>query len=181
MSTPYLGEIRVVGFNFPPVGWATCNGQLLSISENEALFAVIGTTYGGDGVTTFGVPSMNSRVGIGSQGGLAGPGLSTYQQGATGGTENVTLLATQIPVHVHPYAAPLQGTTVGPATDNPAGNRPGSLAATYATAANGKNLATSAVTGVINPAGGSQPHPNISPVLALNYIICTEGIFPPRG
>jgi microcystin-dependent protein len=180
MSTPYLGEIRVVGFNFPPVGWVTCNGQLLSINENDALFALIGTTYGGDGITTFAVPNMSSRVAIGSQGGLAGPGLSSYPQGAMGGTENVTLQTTQIPVHGHPYAAPLQGTTAGPATDDPAGSRPGNLTATYATTGNGKNLAASAVTGIINPAGGNQPHPNISPVLALNHIICTEGIFPSR-
>lgn len=178
MSTPYLGEIRVVGFNFPPVGWVSCNGQLLPISENDALYSLLGTTYGGDGITTFGVPRMNSRVGIGSQGGLAGPGLSNYPPGAVGGTESVTLQATQMPVHGHPYSAPLQGSTAGSATDDPAGNRPGNLSATYAATGNGKNLAANAVTANISPAGSSQAHPNVSPVLALNYIIATEGIYP---
>jgi microcystin-dependent protein len=180
MSTPYLGEIRAVGFTFAPVGWATCNGQLLAISEYDALYALLGTTYGGDGQNTFGVPNLQSRVSPGAQGGQAGPGLSQYPLGATGGVENVTLLTTQMPQHTHNYSTPIGATTAGTATNTPAANLPGpSSTALYSdTATAGRNLATNAVTGQVQVAGGSQPHSNVQPVLALNYIICTQGIFP---
>lgn len=180
MSEPYLGEIRVVGFNFPPEGWATCNGQLLAISENDALFYLLGTTYGGDGVTTFALPSLNSRVAVGAQGGATGPGLSNYPLGQQGGVESVTLLSAQIPPHTHAYTAALGGSTAGTLNDDPAGRRPGTPAtATYAGAAeSGKNLAANALTIAVAPAGGNQPHTNLQPVLALNYIIATAGIFP---
>lgn len=171
----------MVGFTFPPVGWATCNGQLLQISENDALFALIGTTYGGDGQTTFGVPDMRSRVAVGSEGGAAGPGLSPYPLGSAGGTENVTLTPLQLPAHGHPYALPLAGTTTGAAGDNPVGRLPGvtSTGNSYAGAASGANLAANAVAnGAVAATGSSQSHTNISPVLALNYIIATQGIFP---
>jgi microcystin-dependent protein len=180
MSTPYLGEIRAVGFTFAPVDWVTCNGQLLAISENDALYSLLGTTYGGDGINTFAVPSLNGRVAVGAQGGATGPGLSNYPLGQQGGTETVTLLSTQIPPHTHAYTAALGGSTTGNLNDDPAGRRPGAPAsATYAGAPeSGKNLAAGALSSSVTPAGGSQPHPNIQPVLALNYIICTAGIYP---
>ncbi|GAB2866378.1 phage tail protein [Hymenobacter ruber] len=184
MSTPYLGEIRAVGFNFPPQGWATCNGQLLDINEYNALFALLGTTYGGDGQNTFAVPDLRSRVVVGAQAGAAGPGLSSYPLGTMGGAENVTLNANQLPVHGHPYALPLAGSTAGNLSDNPVGHLPGTTGTnnTYTTAAaSGKNLANNAVANsTISAAGGSQPHSNIQPVLALNFIIATEGIYPPQ-
>ena len=180
MSTPYLGEIRVVGFNFPPLGWMTCNGQSLAISEYDALFALIGTTYGGDGQTSFNVPNLNSRIVPGAQG---GPGLSNYGLGQMRGTENVTLVTTQLPVHQHTFSSPISATTTGTATNSPAGNLPGggSTNQPYTDAATaGVALAANAVTGNTAPVGGNQPHSNIQPVLALNYIICVEGIYPPQ-
>lgn len=180
MSTPYLGEIRVVGFNYPPAGWATCNGQLLSISQNNALYALLGTTYGGDGVNTFGVPNLSGRVAVGAQNGAPGPGLSSYPLGTIGGVENVTLNATQLPIHGHPYSVPLAGSTAGTISNNPAGNLPGAASGSYAGAAGGGNLAANAVTGTVGVAGDNQPHSNIQPVLALNFIIATEGIYPPQ-
>jgi len=183
MSTPYLGEIRAVGFTFAPVGWATCNGQLLDIPSNDALFYLLGTTYGGDGVNTFALPDLRSRVAVGAQAGTAGPGLSSYPLGSVGGTENVTLNSNQLPVHGHPYALPLAGTTAGTLSTDPTNRLPGGTGAnnTYAAAASGKNMAANAVANaVVAAAGSSQAHSNIQPVLALNYIICTEGIFPPQ-
>ncbi|MDO7851420.1 phage tail protein [Hymenobacter convexus] len=183
MSTPYIGEIRAVGFNFTPQYWAPCNGQLLSINNYQALFSLLGTTYGGDGQTTFGLPNLNSRVAVGSEGGAAGPGLSPYPLGATGGAENVTLNTTQIPPHAHTFTGALVGSTAGPLSDDPAGRRPGvpTGSKAYAGAAqSGQTLNTAGVTGSATAAGSSQPHSNIQPVQALNFIICTSGLFPPR-
>jgi microcystin-dependent protein len=182
MSTPYLGEIRAVGFNFVPEGWASCNGQLLSIAENDALFFLLGTTYGGDGQTSFAVPNMTGRVGVGAQGGATGPGLSNYPLGQRGGTESVTLTTAQLPSHGHPYAVPVAGSTTGTLSSNPLGKLPGSLGGTYAaTAGTNQNLAANAVTnGAVGAAGGNQPHSNVQPVLAINYIIAITGIFPPQ-
>lgn len=177
MSTPYLGEIRTVGFTFPPVGWVTCNGQLLSISENDALFTLLGTTYGGDGQTTFGVPNLMSRVNVAAGN---GPGLSPYSPGQVGGSENVTLNANQLPAHAHPFTASL-GIGSGAATTNPIGAYPGNASGSvYNNQPSGVNLAPGAITGTTTPSGNSQAHSNIQPVLALNCIICTEGIYPPR-
>ncbi|WP_151089229.1 phage tail protein [Hymenobacter baengnokdamensis] len=181
MSTPYLGEIRAVGFTFAPVGWVACNGQTLSISQYDALYALLGTTYGGDGQTTFNVPDMRSRLGIGAQGGAAGPGLSAYQLGQQVGVENVTLTTNQLPTHQHPFAAAPGGTATGTAAD-PKLNFPGnSTTNPYATSATaGKTLNAAALVATAQAAGGSQPHTNLQPVLALNYIICTEGNYPPQ-
>ena len=177
MSTPYLGEIRAVGFPFTPVGWAPCNGQLLSINENDALFSLLGTTYGGDGQTNFNVPNLNSRVAVGTQ---AGPGLSNYVLGQTGGQEQVTLSTNNLPPHNHGFSGTLAASTTGTATDDPAGHLPGNSPSAYATAPDNSALAATALTGTTSSAGGSQQHPNIQPLLALNYIICTEGIYPPQ-
>jgi microcystin-dependent protein len=176
MSTPYVGEIRAVGFNFAPVDWAACNGQLLPISEYEVLYTLLGTTYGGDGQNTFALPRLNSRVVVGTG---QGPGLSPYPLGTTGGVESVTLTTTQMPAHGHPYSVPLAASTTGTVGNNPAGKLPGTADGTYTGAADGTSLAANAVTATVGVAGGSQPHPNIQPVLALNYIICTNGIYPP--
>lgn len=178
MSTSYIGEIRVVGFTFPPVGWATCNGQSLSISENEILFTLIGTTYGGDGVNSFNVPNLSGRIAPAAGNGM---GLSNYPLGAQGGIENVTLNAGQLPVHAHPFSSPLAASTNAGTTDNPVGNLPGVFPKGYANLTTaGANLASVAVSGTTQPMSGNQPHPNLQPSLALNYIICTSGAYPPR-
>lgn len=184
MSTPYLGEIRIVGFNFPPVDFATCNGQLLSINDYQALFALLSTTYGGDGISTFGVPNLNSRLGVGAQNGAQGPGLSPYSLGAQGGTEGVTLNTSQLPAHGHTVAVPIQAVTTGTAAASPVGKFPATSPGNkpYAAPATaGATLNPQALTATMGATtGGNQPHSNVQPVLAMNYIICTQGIFPPQ-
>lgn len=205
MSDPFLGEIRMVGFNFAPRGWALCAGQLMSISQNSALFALLGVTFGGDGQTTFALPDYRSRspVGMGN-----GPGLTPIIQGEVSGSENVTILQTQMPAHTHtavsgPYSASLTGpinipaattgttqsapgstTVLGPVT---AAGRPGSL---YATTAADTTLApfNATVTGNVTPGnptigvtGGGLPLPIRNPYLGTNFIIALEGVFPSRN
>lgn len=174
----YIGEIRTVGFNFTPVNWVACNGQSLPISQYQALFQLIGTTYGGDGVNTFNVPDLRGRVMPHTRGGA---GLTNYIAGQTGGQETVTLNTTQIPVHQHPYSVGLAASTSGTLSDDPAGRRPGvTKNNTYAGSSQiGKNLATNALSTTVAAAGGNQPHSNIQPVLSLNFIMCAEGIYPP--
>jgi microcystin-dependent protein len=175
----FLGEIRMTGFNFAPNGWALCNGQTLSISENSALFALLGTFYGGNGVSTFNLPDLQGRVPI-HQGN--GPGLSPYVIGENGGTENVTLLSNQMPAHNHLVGVNNQnGGNADPtnailAVGNTGGRSP---AATddYTTSAATGNLAANAVS----IAGGNQPHSNLQPFLTVNFIIALTGIFPSRG
>lgn len=203
MSEPFLGEIRMVGFNYAPSGWLSCNGQTLSIAQNSALFALLGTTFGGDGVTTFKLPDYQGRspVGIGN-----GAGLSPIVQGQISGSESVTLLSTQMPIHTHTAtSAPITvnstgnasipaattGATLGaPGPTEVLGNvaaagRAGTL---YATTPD-TTLAPFAVnvSGTVTPAaptignaGGSQPVPLRNPFLGTNFIIATEGIFPSR-
>jgi microcystin-dependent protein len=165
MAQPYVGEIRMFGGNFAPAGWAFCNGQLLPISENETLFQLIGTTYGGDGESTFGLPDLQSRAPI-----HQGNGFNLAE---TGGAETVTLTVQQIPTHGHPLiAANAPGTT-----PNPAGRVIASSPAidAYIEDAPSVSLAPSAVS----PIGGSQPHTNLQPYLAVNFIISLFGLFPP--
>lgn len=168
MAQPYVGEIRMFGGNFAPLGWAFCNGSLLSISEYETLFNLIGTTYGGDGQETFAVPDLRGRIPIHMG---QGPGLSNYVIGQIGGTENVTLNVNQIPAHNHLML--VSGTAASAST--PQGN---SLA--NAT----PNLYLRDVpTGImsnasINLAGGNQPHENMMPYLCVSFIISLFGIFP---
>ena len=172
MSSPYIGEIRMFGGNFAPAGWAFCNGQLIAISENDTLFNLIGTTYGGDGQQTFALPNLQSRVPI-HQG--TGPGLPTVVIGQTGGVESVTLTTQQIPVHTH--------ITVGSMSVGSAATpTPGEWLAT-ATAANITPYGTDAPLTTLNAAsisltGGSQPHENVQPYLCVNFIISLFGIFP---
>lgn len=171
MSEPFLGEIRTFGFNFAPQGWAMCAGQLLSISQNTALFALLGTFYGGDGVTNFALPDLRGRVGI-NQGN--GPGLSPYVLGQRSGSENVTLTNAQMPAHGHGVAA-----NGGPAsTPRPDGAVPARESAdAYAAAPDG----TAMNAGMITASGGSQPHSIVQPYLGLNFCIALQGIFPSRN
>lgn len=171
---PFVGEIRIVGFNFAPTGWAFCNGQLLPISQNTALFSLLGTFYGGDGKSTFALPGLNGLAPI-HQG--QGPGLSQRFIGEIGGSEFVTLLQTEIPAHGHPVRA-----EAGTANQtSPANNVWSSLSGRtppplYANAAD-----TSMSPFATSIAGGSLPHNNMAPYLVLNFIIAMQGVFPPRG
>ncbi len=173
MSQPFVGEIRIVGFNFAPVDWALCNGQLLAISQNPALFDLIGTTYGGDGQTTFALPDLQGRFPLHMG---QGSGLSNYVLGQKGGTETVTLLLSQIPGHIHAaVCSPGGGNAEGPAgnywSTDPAGN----------TAAYNESGGAAMSSGAIGLAGGGQPHDNVQPFLAINFIIALFGIFPSQG
>jgi microcystin-dependent protein len=170
-STPYLGQIMIVPYNFAPIGWETCDGQILSISQNTALFALLGTTYGGDGVTTFALPDLRGRVPIGMG---QGPGLSSYVEGETGGEETVTLTLSQIPSHVH---VPLGSTTVAN-TGSPAGaNWAMPRVLLYSSGA--PNVAMSSAA--LGNTGGGQPHDNMKPYLVMTYIIAVVGVFPSRS
>ncbi len=166
MSQPFVGEIRLVGFSFAPVGWAICDGSLLPIAEYETLFNLIGTTYGGDGVNTFAVPDMRGRVPV-----HQGPG---YVLGQTGGVEQVTLTAGQLPAHTHALAA-------SSATATPAAFRSAMLGSSSTASYYGSGTPTTAMApGALAQAGGSQPHENMAPTLTLNFVISLFGIFPPQ-
>jgi microcystin-dependent protein len=171
---PFIGQILLFAGNFAPRGWALCQGQLLPIAQNSALFSILGTTYGGDGRTTFALPDLRGRVPVSSG---QGPGLSPYTLGENGGTEQVTLLSTQMPAHTHVLVA---NNTAGTRAE-PEGNV---LAAESAGATQIYSDASATVT--MNPVsisatGGSQPHSNLQPFLCLNYIIALEGIYPSRN
>ncbi len=172
-----IGEIRLFAGNFAPRNWAFCQGQLLAIASNTALFSILGTTYGGNGQTTFGLPDFRSRVAIGTgQGG----GLSEYVLGEMSGTENVTILQTQMPAHMHTLQGTIQ--TGGPAdSSTPTGMYPATSGSDiYAEAPNGGNMAANIVSGQTAVTGGSQPLPILQPFLGMNYIICMYGVYPSR-
>jgi microcystin-dependent protein len=174
MPAQYLGEIRVVGFNFAPTGWAHCNGQLLPITQNTSLFSILGTTYGGNGADTFALPNIQSRV-VMAPG--QGPGLSEYFLGETGGANTVSLLSSEIPSHAHAVrasanSAPLQA----PAPDRSLGRSTSGFAYQSNSTQNLTRMASQA----LSQAGGGQPHENRTPVVVLKYIIAIQGIFPPR-
>lgn len=170
---PFIGEIRLLPYNFAPVGWQDCNGALLPISENDALYALIGTTYGGDGVNTFAVPDLRGRVPI-HQG--TGTGLSNYVLGQVAGSETVTLTSAQMPAHTHTVMV----TSGQAATGMPSGTmEPGAIS--------GDTMYTSDLTGItafplintmIGPAGGNQPHDNTMPTLTVRFCIALNGIWP---
>jgi microcystin-dependent protein len=164
MSSPFIGEIRMFGGNFAPAGWAFCNGALMPISENDALFTLIGTTYGGDGQSTFALPNLQSRVPI-----HVGPG---FAQGQTGGTETVTLTVNQIPSHSHvPQAQSAAGTAASPSNAVWANSSLGQF--------DNANPPDSPMDpGALASSGGSQPHDNMVPFLAVNFILSLFGIFP---
>jgi microcystin-dependent protein len=164
MAQPYVGEIRMFGGNFAPAGWMFCEGQLLPISENETLFNLIGTTYGGDGQSTFALPDLRGRLPI-----HQGNGFILAE---TGGAEEVTLTVQQIPAHSHPFLA-----SKGPGNVNgPAGNVTGESAAVKIYFADVPSVAMNAAA--VGPAGGSQPHTNFQPYLCVDFIISLFGIFP---
>jgi microcystin-dependent protein len=168
MSQPFVGEIRMFGGSFAPAGWAFCDGQLLPISENDALFTLIGTTYGGDGQETFALPNLQSRIPIHAG---QGSGTSPYQLGESGGVEQVTLTTNQIPIHTHP---PLASTTGGSDTPNNNFWADSALGKPYTAAPPAVLMNTQTIT----PTGGSQPHDNMLPYLCVTYIISLFGEFP---
>ena len=170
MADPFLGEIRLFGGNFAPLGWAFCSGQLMPISENDALFALVGTTYGGDGQVTFALPDLRGRLPI-HQG--QGPGLSTYVIGQLAGTENVTLTTSQMPQHTHIASANSGTGTAGTPTN---GFWAATAANNYNTTPNTpmNPLATSSV-------GNNVAHENMHPFLVVSFIIALNGIFPSQN
>jgi microcystin-dependent protein len=176
MDEPYLGEIRPIAIAYAPKGWAFCTGQLLPIAQNQALFSLLGTTFGGNGQTTFGLPDLRGRIAVGT-GQL--PGGSTYIQGQQGGQENVTLTTTQIPAHTHAVTGTLQ-TSDSPESDTPVSNFPASSGRPQFT--NGAaNAPMATLAGTTNSAGGTQAHPNRQPYLAINYVIALVGLYPSRS
>ena len=169
MGQPYIGEIRMFAGNFAPSGWAFCDGQQLAISENDALFTLIGTTYGGDGQETFNLPNLQSRVPIHSG---TGPGLTNKVLAEMAGVESVTLTTQQIPVHTHPFLATTNpGTTTNP-NPNLVSNSPN--VGLYIEDVTGVAMNAQAIT----PVGGSQPHDNLQPYLTISFIISLFGVFP---
>ncbi|GAB3635103.1 tail fiber protein [Hymenobacter arcticus] len=171
----YLGEIRIFGGTFAPVGWLDCSGQLLAVSENEALFMLLGTTYGGDGQTTFALPNLQSRAAVGMG---QGPGLSYYSQGQPAGTENVTLLAQQLPAHQHLLQGTIQAVTGGTGVKSPKLALFGDQGNDLFAAAGNAPLAADALTLKVAPAGGNLPHANLQPTQTIRYIIATAGLYP---
>jgi microcystin-dependent protein len=169
----YIGQICLFGFNFAPNGWAFCNGQLMSIAQNSALFSLLGTTYGGDGRTTFALPNLQGRVPI-HQG--QGPGLSPREMGEADGTEQVTLLSSQMPAHTH--SAVLKAYPEGANSDTPSGH---SFASAQIFSSEQAEEAMSPGTISVGTTGASQAHPNMQPYLTVNYCICLYGIFPSRS
>ncbi len=169
---PFIGQIMIFGGNFPPKGWAFCDGSLLAIASNTALFSILGTMYGGNGTTTFGLPDLRGRVPIGMG---QGPGLGNYVEGQMGGEVNHTLLVTEMPAHNHVISAATS--SEGASTNQPGSNIPGSAPAYQST-----GNADGSLGGITcGPSGSSQPHNNMQPYTAMNYIIALQGIFPSRS
>ncbi|HTQ15247.1 MAG TPA: tail fiber protein [Rhizomicrobium sp.] len=180
MSDPFVAEIRIFPFNFPPKGWAWCNGQLLPLSQNTALFSLLGTTYGGDGKSNFALPNLQGSTPLfwGQ-----GPGLSLYDIGQTGGSETVTLIQSELPSHGHTLNAQTAAGTTSTATNNTLAEgqwnngqgQSGGLQYYTATAPN-----TSMGPFADAPAGSSLPHNNMMPYLTLYFCIALQGVYPPR-
>ncbi len=176
MADQFVGEVRLFCGNFAPTGWAFCNGQVLPISQNTALFSLLGTNYGGDGKSTFGLPNLQGAFPMHAGGG-AGPGLSPRSVGETGGSEAVTLGAAQLPAHGHGMVAVAGATTGTPGATvslAPTSNGSGLYRAPDAV-----YLATAASD--LGPSGGGAAHDNLPPYLAVSFIIALQGIFPPRS
>jgi len=178
MSSPFVAEIRIFPFNFAPTGWAFCNGQLLPLSQNTALFSLLGTTYGGDGKSNFALPNLqgNSPMHWGQ-----GPGLSLHDLGETGGSDTVTLLTTEIPSHSHSISC-IDGPRVGGQTGQP-GNATlvktgGVPTNAYTTGTTPNQTMAANMVGIV---GGNLPHNNLMPYLTLNFCIALQGVFPPRS
>src|SRR5438876_1247505 len=172
MASPFVAEIRIFGFNFPPRGWAFCDGQILPISQNTALFSLLGTTYGGDGKSNFALPDLQGRAAMHPG---QGPGLSLHDLGEESGSDTVTLLDSEIPAHSHAVSASLSdGTDQSAVNEKLAG---GVGIGQYAAPGALTQLGTNALA----PAGGNQPHNNMQPYLTLNFNIALQGVFPPRS
>lgn len=175
MSTPYIGEIRIFGFQRVPAGWMSCDGSLLAISQYDVLFNLLGTTYGGDGQNTFALPDLRGQLPLHNG---SGPGLTPRIQGEGGGSETVTLLPTQIPQHSHAFSATsLTATGTLPSTTVELGAASGDTL--YATDLGVATL--SLAPGSTTSSGGSQPHDNTMPTLTVQYCIALEGIYPPQS
>ncbi len=174
MADPFVAEIRIFPFNFAPKGWAWCNGQLMPISQNTALFSLLGTTYGGDGKSTFALPGLQGAAPMHPG---QGPGLSLHDLGETGGSETVTLLESEMPAHTHFVMA----NTGSANLQVPSPARSMALS----TGGNAYSNSTQNLTGfapqALSPSGGDQPHNNMQPYLTFYYNIALQGVFPPRG
>lgn len=169
---PFIGEVDLVAFNFPPAGWAFCDGSLVPIAENQALFSLIGTTFGGDGQSTFALPDLRGRRALGMG---QGPGLSPYVLGQSGGEEQVSLTVGQIPAHSHTFfASAAHGNSL-----QPGGNYWASASQVNLYSTNSSHVAMAPPA--IGMTGGGQPHDNRSPYLVMNYIISLFGIFPSQN
>jgi len=174
MSDQFVAEIRIFPFNFPPTGWAFCNGQLMPISQNTALFSLLGTTYGGDGKSTFALPDLQGSVPM-QQG--QGQGLSARDLGQQSGVESITLLTSEIPVHTHALRANFNEADINDPSPDRAIARSGTGFLYQSDTAT--NLTLMAPQG-LPPAGGGLPHNNMQPYLTLNFCIALQGIFPQR-
>jgi microcystin-dependent protein len=170
MADPFVAEIRIFPFNFAPKGWAWCDGQLLPLSQNTALFSLLGTTYGGNGKSNFALPDLQGRAPMHPG---QGPGLSLHDLGETGGSETVTLLESEIPSHSHT----LRGDEDDAAFFSPQGNFVASLNQMYIA---GTTTNTTLAPEALAPAGGDQPHNNMQPYLTFYFCIALQGVFPPR-
>ena len=170
MADPFVAEIRIFPFNFAPKGWALCDGQLMPLAQNTALFSLLGTTYGGDGKSNFALPDLQGRVPMHPG---QGPGLSLHDLGETGGAETVTLLESEIPAHSHT----LRGSSLLSDTPSPAGNTLARFPNAYQSSV--ANLVSMAPES-LPPAGGDQPHNNLQPYLTLHFCIALQGVYPPR-
>jgi microcystin-dependent protein len=175
MADPFVAEIRIFPFNFAPKGWAWCDGQLLPLSQNTALFSLLGTTYGGNGKNNFALPDLQGRAPMHPG---QGPGLSLHDLGETGGSETVTLLESEIPAHSHQLMASTEDGTQGSLTQGVtlATSVGGTL---YQTTTNANLVSMN--PGALSPAGGDQPHNNLQPYLTFYFNIALQGVFPPRG
>ncbi len=177
MADPFVAEIRIFPFNFAPRGWAFCDGQILPLSQNTALFSLLGTTYGGNGQSNFALPNLRGRLPM-AQG--QGPGLSQRWLGEAGGSETVSLQPTQVPAHTHALAAATSASSASPAGTAmaPAFSATNAPVSVYRS---GSSNRAAMAADAVGPAGGGQPHNNMPPYLALNFCIALQGVFPPRS
>jgi len=173
MADPFVAEIRIFGFIFAPKGWAFCNGQILPLSQNTALFSLLGTTYGGDGKSNFALPDMQGNAPMHPG---QGPGLSLHDLGEIGGSETVSLLESEIPSHSHGLMCDIVSATKSLPTGNAFAKVSG--ATPYLPPAGAATTPMADAT--LTPAGGDQPHSNMMPYLTLNFCIALQGVFPPR-
>jgi len=171
---PFVAEIRIFAFNFAPKGWAFCDGQILPLSQNTALFSLLGTTYGGDGKSNFALPNLQGAAPMHPG---QGPGLSLYDLGESGGSDTITLLESEIPAHSHNLVA---NSLIGN-THDPTNNALSRSGGGFAYQSNSTQNLVAMAGQAISPAGGDQPHNNLQPYLTLNFCIALQGVFPPRS